>query len=336
MDETHDWVGEVLVIRPGGLGDVVHAVPALRYLRGTYPQARITVAAGALARGLLDACPFVDRSIDLDRPSEAHLERVDVALSFAPPGDTRTLDVEAVDAGFRASWRAEGEGARGAIHPVWPERLDARARMLRLAWLLGDATPADADVLGLWPTLADRNGAARLVEGITRPVAVVHVGGATPSRLWPALHWARVIDLLESSGLSPVIVGTATDRAMTDDVVIETRCAPRVLIDLTTVGELAGVLERAVLFVGGDSGPAALAGALGVRSLVVGPGSMLEHVARPGQVDLITAGPCATCGEVACMHTPAPASAVPLEPVLSRVALAAATARSRWEAQQIA
>ncbi|MCZ4497407.1 MAG: glycosyl transferase, family 9, partial [Thermoleophilia bacterium] len=329
-------VQEVLVIRPGGLGDVVHAVPALRHLRRTYPSARVTVAAGAPARGLLEACPFVDRSIDLEQPSEAKLERVDVAVSFAPPGESSPLQVADVDARFRASWRADDEGERGAIHPVWPQRLDARTRMLRLAWLLGGAAPGDSDTLGLWPTLADRNGAARLVNGGQRPLAVLHAGAGCPERLWSAQHWARVADLLDGLGLAPVFVGTAVDRAMTDEVIIDARCAPLSLVERTTVGELAGLLERASLFVGSDSGPAALAGALGVRSIVVGPGSMLEHVARPGVVDLVPAGACGSCGEVACMHAPAPAAEVPLEQVLARVGLAAATAHARWHAQGIA
>ncbi|MBC7460519.1 MAG: glycosyltransferase family 9 protein, partial [Thermoleophilia bacterium] len=317
MDPAHDWlpetglgpdpatVREVLAIRSGGLAAVVHAVPALRHLRATYPEARITVAADVPARELLDACPYVDRVLDLEHPSVARTEQFDVAVSFADPSDVVGLGVEEVDARCRASWSTGGSVERSAIHPGWPHRLPDATRMLRLAWLLGGSEP-DAS-LGLWPRLADRNGAASLLETCTRPVAIVHVGARHTDRRWPVDRWARVLELLEGGGLDPVLVGSSADAATSGAVIEAGSALPLDLTGQSAVGELVGLLERAVLFVGGDSGPAALAGALGTRSVVVGPGTLLELVARPGQTDLVHAGPCATCGEVACQHAPRPA-----------------------------
>ncbi|MCW2974341.1 MAG: glycosyl transferase, family 9 [Thermoleophilia bacterium] len=345
MDSAHDWlpetglgpdpatVGEVLVIRPGGLAAVVHAVPALRHLRATYADARITVAADLPASELLDACPYVDRVIDLDRPSEAQLEGFDVAVSFAEPDDAAALRVDAVAARFRASWSVGGAVERGAIHPDWPPRLPEATRMLRLAWLLGGSEPDPS--LGLWPRLADRNGAARLVETCTRPVAIVHVGALHADRRWPSDRWARVLELLEGDGVDPVLVGSASDVGASRAAIEAGSALPLDLTGQTSVGELVGLLERAVLFVGGDSGPAALAGTLGTRSVVIGPGSLLELVARPGRTDLVHAGPCAACGEMACQHPARPAQDVELEPALARVGLAAATALDRWRDARI-
>lgn len=330
-----DDVRELLAVRPGGLGDVVRAVPALRHLRGTYPSARISVAASAPARDLLDACPYVDRTIALEQPSEALLERFDVALSFAHPAATGGLSLAAVDAGFRAEWRIAGSSGRGAVLPSWPERLDDATRMLRLAWLLGGSLQ-DEPTLGLWPSLADRNGAARLVAEATRPIALLHVSAGRESRRWPAERWTRVVDLVDAAGLDPVLVGSREDRADTARVLQDVVHAPLSLVGRTSVGELVGLLERAVLFIGSDSGPASLAGALGVRSVVIGPASVLEHDARPGLIDLVDAGACGDCGEIACLHPARDAIDVPLERVLARVELAAATALRRWNGAQIA
>lgn len=330
-----ETVRELLAIRPGGLGDVVRAVPALRHLRDSWPSARISVAAHAPARQLLEACPFVDRTICLEQPSQALLERFDLALSFAHPDSPGLLRLEHVDAAFHAAWRAGSGAQRAAVLPVWPERLDASTRMLRLAWLVGGSLRGDS-TLGLWPSLADRNGAARLVDDATRPIALVHVGAGQPSRRWPAERWARVVDLIDAAGLDPVLVGTEQDRAAAVDVSAHVLHAPVSVVGRTSVGQLVGLLERAVLFVGTDSGPAALAGALGVRSVVVGPGSVLEHRPRPGVVDLVDAGACEACGELACLHPPPEAERVSLERVLGRVELAAATALQRWAHSHIA
>ncbi|MCW2924522.1 MAG: ADP-heptose--lipooligosaccharide heptosyltransferase [Thermoleophilia bacterium] len=328
-------VRELLAVRPGGLGDVVRAVPALRHLRATYPDARISVAARASARDLLETCPYVDRTIDLAAPSEALLERFDVVISFARPGAAGELDVADVRAGFRVAWSLDGSGDRGGIRPAWTERLPDSTRMLRLAWLLGGALGADT-TLGLWPSLGDRNGAARLVDGITRPIALVHVGASGRGRSWPSERWSRVLDTIDAAGLEPVLVGTARDRAAADAAAAGATVNATSLVGSSSVGELVGLLERAALFVGGDSGPAALAGAIGVRSIVVAPSSSLEHEARPGLMDLVDAGACERCGERVCPHPIAPAVRVALEPVLARVERAAATALARWTRAQIA
>jgi ADP-heptose:LPS heptosyltransferase len=330
-----DVVHAVLAIRPGGVADVVRAVPALRHLRASYPNARLTVAAPAPARELLDACPYVDRVIAIEQPSEGLVERFDIAISWAAPDDSTALDVEAVDARFRASWRAVGSPARRAIHPAWPVRLDDATRMLRLAWLLGGDLQHEFS-LGLWPRLVDRNGAARLVADAHRPIAVVHVGGSAPERRWLPERWAAVVDQLDSAGLDPVLVGSAGDLQVAGATLELVRHAPISVVGRTSIGELCGLLERAVLFVGGDLGPAAMAGAIGVRSVVIGPASRYEHASRPGQVDLVDAGACPTCRERVCVHPPQAAAEVPLEPALARIELAAATALARWSRAQIA
>lgn len=330
-----DLVRAVLAIRPGGVADVVRAVPALRHLRASYPDARLTVAAPAPARELLEACPYVDRVIAIEQPSEALVERFDVAISWSAPDDPSALDVEDIDARFRASWRADGTPARRAIHPAWPDRLDDATRMLRLAWLLGGDLQQEQSI-GLWPRLADRNGAARLVADATRPIVVVHVGGSMPERRWQPERWAAVIDQLDSVGLDPVLVGSADDVSAAAATLELVRQAPTSVVGRTSIGELCGLLERAVLFVGGDLGPAAMAGAIGVRSVVIGPASRYEHASRPGRVDLVDAGACTICREHACLHPPVAAAAVPLEQVLARVELAATTALERWSRTQIA
>ena len=327
-------VRELLVLRPGGLRDVVRAVPALRHLRAAFPDARISVAAHRHASDLLRDCPSVDRVLDLARPSEALVESFDVAVSFANPGDS-SLSVDAVHAAFRAGWSALGEPHRGGMRPRWPARLDETTRMLRLAWLLGGTMQLDGS-LGLWPSLADRNGAARLVADVTRPLALVHVGGGSARRRWSDAGWTRVVDRLESIGLDPVLVGGSGDVARADAVASAARHAPLTLVGRTSVGELVGLLERAALFVGPDSGPAALAEAVGVRSVVIGPASTLEHVVRPGLVDIVDSGPCPRCGDRACNHPAPPAAAVGVEPVIARIELAAMTALDAWRNATIA
>lgn len=329
-------VHQLVVVRPGGLADVVRSVPALRHLRRTYEHARISVAADEPALELLDACPYVDRVIDLAMPAELLLERFDLALWLTmPDGELPpAARVGSVMASTRVAYRNPGDPAELEVHPVLPIRLDEAARMLRLAWLLGGAQ-TDAS-LALWPRLADRNGAARLVGPGRAPLALVHAGARVSERRWPADRFARVCDALGSLGFHVVLVGGATDAVASDSVSSLSGVIVHDLTGMTSVGVLAGLLERADLFVGTDSGPAVLAGALGVQSVVIGPASLLERIGRPGSVSYVTSGPCSTCGEMACSHEAAPARRVALEPVLAQLHLSAGRARRSWQREQLA
>lgn len=321
-------VRDVLVIRPGGLADAVRTVPALRHLRATYPAARITMAASSCGSDLLRDCPFVDRFLPAGTEA-ARTTWFDVAISFAHPQRIdSTVHVSDVRARVRACWRGAGdEPLRGVLAPVWPARMSSAARMLRLAWLLGGTSRGDE--FALWPSRGDRNAAAHLVRSVSGPLVLIHTGSSRAERRWPSERWARVIDLLSSLGLTPVFVGSAADRASTEDVIGRTMSATTTVVGMTEVGTLAALVERSSLFIGTDSGPAALAEALGVPSIIVGPASLLEH---RGTVDLLTADACELCGEPCCDHGGGPAAGVAVEPALARVALAADVAMWRWRA----
>ena len=65
----------ILLVRLGALGDVVHAVPAAAALRRAFPDARIDWLVDAKHRELVDLVTGVDRPIVLERPTLAGLDR---------------------------------------------------------------------------------------------------------------------------------------------------------------------------------------------------------------------------------------------------------------------
>ena len=67
----------ILIVRLGALGDIVHAVPAAAALRAAMPDARIDWLVDARHRPLLDLVTGLDRVVTLDgRPSAAWVDVV--------------------------------------------------------------------------------------------------------------------------------------------------------------------------------------------------------------------------------------------------------------------
>ncbi len=59
----------ILIVRLGALGDIVHAIPAAAALRRTFPSARIDWVVDAKHRAIVDLITVVDRVIPVERPS---------------------------------------------------------------------------------------------------------------------------------------------------------------------------------------------------------------------------------------------------------------------------
>src|SRR5689334_19113451 len=59
----------LLIMRLGALGDVVHAIPAVAAIRTAFPGARIDWLVDARYREIVDLVSVVDRAIRLERPA---------------------------------------------------------------------------------------------------------------------------------------------------------------------------------------------------------------------------------------------------------------------------
>ncbi len=92
------------------------------------------------------------------------------------------------------------------------------------------------------------------------PYIAIHPGAAVPSRRWPALHHAAVVELLTGSGYRVVVTGSGAEAYLTATV------AGVAGLDLggrTDLSTLAGVVSGASVLITGNTGPAHLAAAVG-------------------------------------------------------------------------
>ena len=278
---------KIAVFRALQLGDLLCAVPALRAIRGAYPEARIALVGLPWARELAVRCSrYLDGFVEFPgfpglperAPDMAAIpgffddvagEQFDLVLQMHGSGELSNplavLMGGALTAGFYRPGHYRPDRQR--FFP-WRDDEHEVLRWLRLARELG-IEPRGAQ---LEFPLAERDWAdwraLRLGD-----YAVLHAGSQLPSRRWPAERFAEVGDALAAEGLQIVLTGTAAEQFLSDRVKRMMREPAIDLTGRTTLGSLAAAIARARLLVCNDTGVSHLAAAMRTPSVIVACGS---------------------------------------------------------------
>ncbi len=311
----------ILIIKPSAVGDVVRALPVLTALRRRWPKAHISWLVARHCSEVLVGHPALNRVICFDRKAYASVGR-DLSITRA---FTRFLaelrgcrfemviDMQGLFRSGFFSWASGAEvrigrgDARELAGLFYTHRAAVDERRMHAAVLnAGMVTPLGVKVQ---PSTSDLHISAEARAGARRtlcenglpagtPYVVIVPGTNWQTKNWPADRFGQVAaGLRQRLGLRAVVVGTAGQRAMAEEI----RRQEPTAIDMcgeSTLAELAAVIEGARLVVANDSGPLHMADALDVplvgvfgptRAEVVGPLRRTEGVIR---ADL----PCLGCG----------------------------------------
>lgn len=254
--------GAVLVLRALGLGDLLTAVPALRALRRSRPDARLVLAAPGGLRDVVELIGAVDELLptaglgELDWPGPAP----GLAVNLHGRGPQSIRDLRAQRPRELLTHRhadfpdQHGLDWRSDVHEV-----DRWCRLLEYAGI-----PADRDDLRL-PAPPGPSPAAGAV--------VVHPGAAYAARRWPPERYALVARELAAAGHEVVVTGAAAELPLAREVAtLAGLPGSAVLAGRTGLAELAALVAGAGLVVCGDTGVGHLATAFGTPSvLLFGP-----------------------------------------------------------------
>jgi ADP-heptose:LPS heptosyltransferase len=133
-------------------------------------------------------------------------------------------------------------------------------------------------------------------------LAVLHLLAAWSPRAWPLERWHDIcVHLREDLNLEVCLVGGPEDAAALAEC-LDMPFPVSVLAGELSLGELAALCERSVLFVGNDSGPAHLAAAAGARCVVIyGPQDAALFGVRSNKVVTVQGRSfCTPCWQTVC------------------------------------
>lgn len=295
-------VSRLLLIRPGGIGDAVLLVPAIRVLRQAWPDATLHVLAEGRNAAIFGLCPEVDATFHYDRPKElATVLRgsYDVVIDTEQWHRLSAILGRLVRPGQLIGF-ASNDRSRVLTAPVAYCQDDYEAQsFLHLLGPLGMGAEGGTSSPFLVIPKAVRDTAATLLGEGGTPRVVLFPGASIAERRWGAGRFAEVARRLAEAGTELVVVGGAEDRAAAEEIVAKGRGLN--LAGRTSLIETAAVLAQSHLLISGDSGVLHLGVGLGVPTVsLFGPGRARKWAPR-GDCHIVlnkelVCSPCTTFG----------------------------------------
>ena len=291
--------GRVLVVRPGGIGDAVLLLPALRALRQAMPDSSVDVLCESRNAPVFELSGLADRVLRADAAPLASLRALRRGRYAA------VLDTEQFHH-FSAVLAARTRAPLRVGFSVAPARLGLYTHTVpydlqgpedvQFGRILAAALGVPSVEL---PPRAGSIPADRLPpppNGLPDRFVALHPGGSVPCKRWGTDHYAALSAALrDRTGLPCVLVGASADRSVAAEV---SRAAVAVnLCGRLDLAATASVLARSALLVGPDSGVAHLAVAVGARAVVLfGPSDPLKWGPPPDRgLALREPLPCSPC-----------------------------------------
>jgi lipopolysaccharide heptosyltransferase II len=274
----------VLIVRLREIGDVVFTTPAVRAIRETFPRAHITYLVEPAAAPVVTESPHIDEVVVVPRRkglanllAEAALIRrlradaFDVAIDFHG-GPRASILTWLSGARIRIGYDVVGRSWMYTRRVARPRALRARHSVENQADLLAalDMSPAEATRFPVEMTTARaavEAVEARLAEqGVHQRdrLIVMHVSAGNPFRRWPVASFVEVAPTLAGKDSRRRIVVTSgpSEQEAAQRVITEARAhlsgseRHRVVsCSEFSLAELRALVERAALYIGGDSGP---------------------------------------------------------------------------------
>jgi lipopolysaccharide heptosyltransferase II len=274
----------ILLIRLRQIGDVVFTTPAIRGLRERFPDAHLTYVAEPAAAPVVTGNPHLNDVIvtagrsgaagfvdDLSLIRRVRAGHYDMAIDFH--GGPRSSFITWLSgAPRRIGYDIRGRSWMYTTRVPRPKQIRPRHAVLNQWDLLGaiGVPPPDPGRIPVEMTVDPQAAAAvthRLAAagfGHDHRVIVLHVSAGNPFRRWPLDRFATLVVALATAEACRRVIVTSgpSERDAASTVIAQARArlgagaADRVPESGEfTLAEFRALVDRAALYIGGDSGP---------------------------------------------------------------------------------
>ncbi|ROQ54507.1 ADP-heptose:LPS heptosyltransferase [Rathayibacter sp. PhB152] len=281
LRDRFDGVERIAVLRGGGLGDLLFALPAVDALAAAYPGAEIVLLGTPAHRVLLQGVESPVSDVEIlpvaqgvrdgegedprvveDFTERMRARRFDLAVQLHGGGRYSNPFLQRLGARHTIGSRTDDAAELERTIPyVYYQHEMLRA--LEIVGLAGAPAVRLEPSLQVDPERRDRLAAALPAGG---PLVLIHPGATDVRRRWSSDNFAEVARALLADGARVLVVGDASDAPAAEAIVA---AAPGAVswADAVDLPDLAPLLSLADLVLGNDSGPRHLAAAVGAPTV---------------------------------------------------------------------
>lgn len=284
---------KILVIKPSSLGDVIHALPFLNAMRGSFPKAEIDWVISKSLKGLLEDNPLIDNLIVLNKDSWKSVRRLPKTLAeiarlkrhLKKKKYDMVVDLQGllrsglIAKSTPAATKIGVADSREGSSIFYDKKVDVERSQHAVDKCLEAAKAAGAKVKkSKFPLHVSKEAkdSIRGLLGDTKEYIVIIPSARWASKRWPAERFAAMIKKLS---VTCVIAGTRGDKKISRQIIDSVNKGGKKktgngenLIDLcgkTGLKELVALIAGAKAVVSNDSGPLHIAAALNRPSIAI-------------------------------------------------------------------
>ena len=336
MNRGETEYSKIAVFSISGIGNTIFAVPMLRLLRQSYPNAHISLFVRfQAAKDLLKECPYVDdiRVVNeklvnslkskIGLILELRKEKFDLSIT-AFPSEKREKNIFSFLIG--SPMRVTHKYLRDAITDlgflqtirvlvdITIHDLDQNLKLLDAIGI--EIKNADRK-LQVWIPEEDENFANNYVENILdngKADGAILVGFHAGSsdefgmlhKRWGTNNFAKLADMLiEKYNAKILLFGGPEEKELKNSIAVQMKHSP-VIVEKTSIQKDAAIIKRCDLFISNDSGNMNLSLAVGTKTIgLFGPvGSVRANLHNEQHVVIESLVPCSPCWSLANIFEP--------------------------------
>lgn len=267
-------VQEVLFIKTVGIGDLILLLPAIKHLKDSLPEIRITLLTNGRTREVVEGQPFIDEVIYWTPESPLHglTSLISIYRKIARKFDL-IIDAEHYynfssilsflsKPSYRIGFSMDGQDRKRLFsHPILYEvRQHEVWNFMALTRALVK-TPTQINLISPVVSESDRSYVDVLLKDVpqNKLLVVVHPGtsDSAKSRRWPIESFKQLTSrLVEELGVFILLTGSSEEKQMLDEL-IDHRYSDSIvsLAGKCSINQLVDVINRTDAFLSCDTGP---------------------------------------------------------------------------------
>ena len=278
---------QILFVKLGAIGDIIHTLPALAAARTKFPTAEISWVAEERSAEILRGNRLIGNLIEVDTRSlrggilfekmltgaakqARNLRQYDFDIAIDFQGLLKSGLISKLS-GSKKRWGFSRPDLREPAARVFytntttlPPRAHVIQQNLQLVSAALDFTPRNDQIdFPIYTSDSHRAEAIEIASRVEGEFAILNPAGGWVTKLWPAENFGQLADRLwDTLGIQSVVVTGPKEAGLADTVVNASRSGKLVRAEPSLKGfyELA---RSARVYVGGDTGPTHLAIAAG-------------------------------------------------------------------------